>query len=285
MTMAASDFFSLAQPPSARVEAAFFTALKTGNRTFKKTGAGRFSELDAKLVQVLSSVKKRHGELLDIGISSGITTLELADALTAAGHKFRITATDLSLDAYIVDVMSGCRALVDRSGHPLQYEICGRTMRPWRRRLDYLSGMIALRGAANRILAPRARSALAAGHIVNRVRLISPRLEKRPDIAVQEDDVTASNIGFVGRFDIVRAANILNRDYFDEATLRRAIGNVTRYLSGPGALLLVARTHADGRHDATMFEVAADCRSFTVVERFGEGSEVEDLVLETKATV
>jgi len=282
--MAASDFFSLAKPPSPRVEAAFFTALKTGNQTFKKTGAGRFAELDAKLLQILSSGKTRHGALLDIGVSSGITTLELADALAAAGHVFRITATDLSLDAYIVEVMSGCRALVDRSGHPLQYEIYGRTMRPWRRRLDYVSGMIAVRGAANRILAPRARSALAAGRVLNSVRLISPRLEKRRDITVQEDDVTASNIGFVGRFDIVRAANILNRDYFDEATLRRAIGNVTRYLSGPGALLLVARTHGDGRHDATIFEVAADCRSFVVVDRFGQGSEVEALVLEAHGT-
>lgn len=283
MPMAAFTFFSLPQAPSPAVEAAFFTALKTGNRTFKKTGAGRFQELDAMLLQSLSNAGTRIGELLDIGISSGVTTLELADALAAAGTCFRITATDLALDAFIVEAAPGCRVLVDRSGHPLQYEIYGRTLRPWRRRLDYLDGMIAVRGIARRILEPRARSALAAGRILSRVRLISTRIAARSDITVQEDDVTVSNIGFAGRFDVVRAANILNRDYFDEATLRRAFGNIVGYLAGPGAMLLVARTHRDGHHDATMFEVAADGARLVIVGRFGKGSEVEALALEARA--
>lgn len=282
MVLTASVFFTR-QPDAITMadEAAFFTSLKAGNNTFKKTGGGRFQALDAAIVRQLDGQPPLIGELLDIGISSGITTLELDAALTKAGHALRVTGTDLSLDAFIVPVMPGWRALVDGSGHPLQYDMVGRSVRPWRRRLDWFDGMVVFRGLVNRFGKPRARRSLASNRIIQQVRLLSPRLTRRQDITVVRDDVTVENTALVGRFDIVRAANILNLDYFDTPTLRRALANVTSYLAGPGALLLVARTLGNDEHHGTLFQIVEQGDGFRIVERYGEGSEVEALVLET----
>jgi hypothetical protein len=282
MVLTANDFFNL---PSQRVsladEATFFSSIKVGNNTFKKTGGGRFMALDAALVRYLAGPSPRIGELLDIGVSSGITTLDLDAALTTAGHLFRVTATDLALDAFIVPIRKGWRALVDSAGHPLQYDIGGHAIRPWRRRLDWLDGMAVVLWLLNWYAKPRARRSLASNRVVQRVQLLSPRLLRRKDITVVRDDITVENPAFSGRFDLIRAANILNLDYFDTPTLRAALANLTSYLSGPGALLLVARTLGDDDHHGTLFEIVEQGDGFRIVERYGNGSEVEALVLET----
>lgn len=282
MVLTATDFF---QRPADHVsmddEAAFFTSLKVGNNTFKKTGGGRFQELDAAIVRQLADSPPIIGELLDIGISSGITTLELDAALVKAGHALRVTGTDLSLDAFIVPIMRGWRALVDSSGHPLQYDIGGHSMRPWRRRMDWFDGMVVVRSIINRVGKPRARRSLATNRIIKQVRLLSPRLARRQDITVVRDDVTVENPAFSGRFDIIRAANILNLDYFDTPTLRAALSHVTSYLSGPGAVLLVVRTLANDEQHGTLFQVIEQGDGLRIVERYGNGSEVEALVLDT----
>lgn len=281
MALTASTFF--ARPATAigkTAEADFFTALRVGNNTFKKTSAGRFGELDAALTRALGS-SPITGEALDIGISSGATTLELDSALKAAGHRLRLTGTDLALRAHIVPIGPGCRVLVDPGGHPLQYDILGWAVRPWRRRLDFFDGMIAVRGLLARLGAPRARRALAANHVLRSVDLISPHLARRRDIAVVEDDVTRCNPDLQGRFAVVRVANILNRDYFDEVTLCGALDNVASYLAGPGALLLIVRTLGRDGHNGTLFTVDASGERLRAIERYGAGSEIETLVLAT----
>ncbi|WP_426170250.1 hypothetical protein [Sandarakinorhabdus sp. DWP1-3-1] len=275
MALTASRLFDA--PPdaiSAAAEADFFTALKGRNNTFKKTGAGRFAAIDAAVIAAIGNDPL--DSVLDIGISSGATTIELRDSLQRAGHRPSVTGTDLWIDAWLVPVAPGCRALVDGSGHLLQHDLFGRAVRPWRRRLDYVNGLAVVRATLNRLVIPRVRAALAAGR-GRRLRLVSPQLARHADVVVQQDDVTVANPGFAGRFDLVRAANILNRDYFDEATLLRALANVIGYLSGPGAWLLVIRTLANGEQHGTLFRRNAD--GMAVVRRFGTGSEVEALVL------
>ncbi len=82
---------------------------------------------------------------------------------------------------------------------------------------------------------------------------------------------------FVGRFDFIRAANILNLSYFPAARIREAISNIRSYCRGPGALMLVARSRGS-HHDGTLFELEPE-GTFAVRARVGNGSEVEALVL------
>jgi hypothetical protein len=101
------------------------------------------------------------------------------------------------------------------------------------------------------------------------------------NIRLVENDIFEPTPEFAGSFDFVRAANILNRGYFSPERLKAAIANIHFYCRGPGALFLVLRSSGSG-HDGTLFEVGQDGR-FVVRSRFGEGSEVEALVLEHKA--
>jgi hypothetical protein len=282
MALTATTFFGgLNDGISPRAEDEFFGALKVGNSTFKLTATGRFAELDDGLLAGIARFSSRLDQVLDIGASSGVTTLDLHDRLKAAGQGVRVTATDLEIDAYIVPVSPGCRVLVDGHGHVLQYDLFGRALKPWRRRLDWFSGMILVRGLAKRLLGNRASRMIQTSgpSAARRVTLVSPRLRGHEAIRVMQDDILTLNADFIGRFDLVRAANILNVDYFEPADLRRGLDNVLAYMSGPGAWLLLGRTRPRSGHHATLFRMDR-CGRLAVIRRFGAGSEVEVLALE-----
>ncbi|WP_423605161.1 hypothetical protein [Sphingomonas sp. MS122] len=275
----ASSFF--AAPPervTARDEARFFGLLKTANNTFKRTEPSRLAGVDKALIATLAAYDSPLGAVLDLGISSGVTTLELIEALRKAGHAAEVTGTDRSVRARLVALPYGCRALVEPDGHVLQYEVLGRAVRPWERRLDRWTGMTVLRALVERRLREPAMARAAAGE-GEEVALLSPRLRQAGAFRWHEDDITRRNPAFVARFDLVRAANLLNRHYFEPDTLREAVANTIAYLSGPGAWLLVLRTHGASDHRGTLFRMD-EARRLSVVDRFGSGSEVEALVME-----
>jgi hypothetical protein len=283
MTITANRFFSI-EPHclTAQIEDQFFTDLKTGNNTFKRTASDRFRELDDRCVAQFAKTGSRISQVLDIGVSSGTTTLALHARLAEAGQPAQMTGTDVSLHGFLVQVGPGLRALVDEQGRPLQFELLGVAVRAWRRRADYLTGMVLVRSllhaASRKSIARRMRS---GGRDVRQVRLLSPRLTGHPDIAIERNDVFQHTPAFDARFDFIRVANILNRGYFDEKALRKALANVVLYLSGPGAWLLVARSSGT-QTSATLFRLTADGRRLAVVERTGGGSEIEQLVLATR---
>jgi len=282
MSITATEFLSdHPDAITAEAEDRFFASLKTGNNTFKRTEVSRFAGIDERCIEIFGKAGGTLSEVLDIGVSSGVTTLELSELLIRAGQDPLITGTDLALTAYLLEVGPGLRVLVDEHGHALQYEIFGRAVRAWVRRADYVTGMILLLGALRLLTRGKVRRLLRAENLHDHeLVLLSRRVRNNPRIAVESNDILQLTDSYIGRFDFVRAANILNRGYFDEGELRRAIGNVARYLSGPGAWLLVARS-VEQKTAGTLFRLAADGRRFKVSCRFGEGSEIESLVLGT----
>lgn len=281
MMMTATAFFDgPVGSVSPRAEDAFFGGIKLGNDTFKLTSGGRLADLDAWLLMVLGRALADVTQILDIAVSSGITTLDLRERLRQAGHSPRITATDFAIDAYILPVWPGCRALVDRDGRALQYDVFGRALRPWRRRLDVINGMVLVRSAMNALCRDRLARAMRGGPPAQarRVRLISPRLDRIKDIRIEQDNIMVHNPTLVGQFDLIRAANIFNRDYFTPVALGRALDNVMTYMAGPGAWLLIGRTLPDSTHHASLFRLDETGR-LVIADRFGAGSEVEEFVL------
>lgn len=281
----ASRFFSM--PPdqiTAEEEARFFTWLKTGNATFKRTRPGRLREVDAVILKQMGCAGAILDDILDVGISSGTTTLDLLEAARAAGHDPHICATDRSLGARLVSWPLGLSALLEPGGHILQYGILGWPLRAWRRRLDYVTGMALIQKLAQWTVGRAARRAAISGPAKD-VALVSPRLAGMRRVELVEDDVTKPNSTFRHRFDLVRAANILNRDYFDFETLGQAAANLMSYMRGEGAWLLVIRTHEDKQQNGTLFRRKGG--RLTVVHRFGRGSEIESILLDipTETTV
>lgn len=278
MTLAATQFFSRStEALPQQVEDAFFSSIKNPNNTFKCTWGGRFDEIDRRLAQALKARRADVRALLDIGVSSGATTLDLCDVLAQEGFHPRVTATDYALDAWIVPLGGKCAALLNKGGQLLQIDIWGRSIQPWRRRLDFLTGMWLVRPALSYFLGRAAARKLREGAEVRKVELVSPRLRDHESISVVEDDVLARRDAFTGRFDLVRAANVLNENYFAKADLRKAVQNLRTYLRGAGSLLFIVRTLPSGDHHGTLF-VLRESGELEVVERIGSGSEIEGLL-------
>ena len=257
------------------VESEFFSGLKMRNGTFKLTRPSRFSAVNDAFASVIRARAGRLRNVLDIGASTGITTIELADFLAAQGAEPRVVGTDLFIRAHLVEVAPGFRVLADPEGWPLQYDVGGRALRAWVRRLDYATLSAVPRLLARRLLQPRLARLIRAGKS-EPVRMETRALAGRA-IELVENDVFTPTAQFVGLFDLIRAANILNRGYFPPDQLRQAILNLRSYCRESGALLLVARNRAT-RSDSTLFELAPNGR-FQVLARVGQGSEIEDLVL------
>lgn len=277
MIITATDFFSRSPadlPPS--VEDAFFSAIRNRNNTFKRTHRARFVEIDAAFADAMAGRACAPTEVLDVGISSGTTTLDLQEALGHAALNPRITATDLALDARLVRLNWSCSALVSPECHLLQLAFGPLSVRPWRRRLDWFNGM----WLARPLLTRWANRRLKHASLSKAVQLVSPRVRAHPSIDVVEDDVLIRRPAFQARFDAIRAANVLNRDYFSAGELRTALSNLQSYLRGPGALLLILRSLNDGSHHGTLWELGTGGR-LAVVRRFGQGSEIEELLLES----
>ena len=215
----------------------------------------------------------RHPSILDVAVSSGATTCDLQEVFRSSGIDPSIVATDIGIEAAILDVAPGVRVLIDASGTPLQYECFGVAIRAWNRRLDYIFGYWILTKVMQSI-----PIRLQTSHRKN-VKLISRRINSLKMDFV-EDDLAVPNPAFEKRFDIVRAANILNRGYFPEPKLRSMISNLKSYALGTGALIVINRTHLDGSNHGTVFSLSSD-DTLKILERIGDGSEVEGLALDS----
>jgi hypothetical protein len=229
-------------------------------------------DLDAVTARLSHERSWRRPAILDVGVSSGITTLDLRKAMISNGIIPSVIATDIGIRAAIVTLAPGIKVLVDASEAPLQYDLFGLAVRPWNRRLDYISGYWLLTKITRNLVSNRIRVSVR-----EHVTLISRWVTSGDTIDFIEDDLAVRNPAFEDRFDIVRAANILNRGYFDTAKLKIMIDNLKSYARGPGALIIVNRTHQDGTNHGSIFEVLPD-KSLHILRRVGIGSEVENLV-------
>jgi hypothetical protein len=251
-------------------EAILFTKMRLANGVYKQTCDHRMDDLNEIIVSRWRETAFQPTEIMDVGASSGISTAEWVEAMSRAGLKVRVTATDLALWAYIVPLWLGAYALKTSDGTLLQHFVFGAPLEEWKN----LPGYSVLYRLTYRVSARRQPS-----EDLKRLLLVSPRSLRYAEIKWEEDDVLAPNPKqFVRRFDAVRAANILNHCYFSADQLQRAVANLKQRLAGPGARLIVNRTLEDGSNHATMFRLS-EANRFEVETRLGLGSEIEGTVL------
>ena len=261
-----------APEPDVATETRFFRYLRLPNGTYKTTYPNRMPDVDAIVAEALTP--GTHVDVLDVGVSSGVTTLELIDALEARGLVPDVVAVDLAISAFLRRI-AGVDLLCDPAGHVLQIATPvltkGRPHEP--------EGSVA-RATLQRVFEAAERVVGGSGGATRgtRVQLISPRLTRRPRVVVREHDLTTPRPEWRDRFDVVRAANVLNRDYFDEPTLARMLAYLTTYVRARG-LLVLCRTHDDTRTNHASVLRRGDDGAFAVVARVGGGSEIESLAL------
>ena len=280
------------------LEREFFATIRQCNGTYKYTYANRLDDLNSLVAGLLPP--PRPVRLMDVAVSSGITTLDWVNSLDRFGIQYTMTAGDLNFCAYLLSLGRHLNVLVDSSGYPLQYDIFGRAVPnpPPRRKLPvYLPWILLFRLALTARFEHCRRSDSrgvehdhAGSWIKCRpVTLASPGLVGNDRIELIEDDIL-NNRTIRNRYHVIRAANILNRSYFDEPMLVAILANLRQRLV-EGGLLVVCSTTGDYdknplariSNDATVFTLRVDNR-FEVAGRLGMGSVLEDLVLDLQPT-
>lgn len=267
----------------------FYSRLKLPTGVYKTTHARRFDDVNELIGERLPA--GRRVELLDVGVSSGISTLEWLESLERRGIDAHIVAGDLDIEGYVVSLGRSVQVLVDRTGYVLQMDVGSRSITnhyryPHWRRLLLAAPVIAL-NAAFRLLwlsssalrkhvASNEKLLVRRGMRCQRVSLFSPRLRPSPRLTLIEDDIVANQHRFPGAFDAIRAANVLNF-YLDPGMLQRMLDTLRSRLR-VGGLLAICRTDLGGDNLGTIFRKGAD-EAFEVVQRIGAGSEIEDFVL------
>jgi hypothetical protein len=231
---------------------------------------------------------------MDVAVSSGVSTGEWARDLAAAGIVHQMTAGDLLVHAWLISINTRLHVLVDKTGYPLQLDINGRAIRTPLRKRDWLRHGAAI--LLTKLVLSRAAPAMSSipfdalknpplsgfGVTYRPLKLVSHSLRELTQIEVVEDDIL-NDRDYAGTFHVLRAANILNRVYFDDATLRAMLGNLRSRLM-PGGLLIVCRTmDQDSVNHATIFRLRDDGR-FAAVGQLNAGSEIEELVLSLEPT-
>ena len=256
-------------------ECQFFRALRTSNGVFKTTASRRLVEVNEAFATLFSGSTRPF--IMDVGASSGITTVEWRDDLLARGYKPEFVATDTMVLGWLRRLASDHYVLTDLSGRILQHEYAGETYAP--EVFESFTTSVRQTAFRRRSWSDGAnywhRWTDARGWSKKLVSLTSPRAR---DISFVVDDVLQpSRRDFEGRFDVVRAANLLNHCYFSTEEITRAVRNLRSRLR-IGGIFVVNRTLPDETNHASLFTLG-DNNGFALKARVGDGSEIEDIVL------
>ena len=268
------------------LETRFFYSIKLKNGIRKYTYPHRLDDLN----DLVNKLLPPHSPLkvMDVAVSSGVNTLEWIDSLRGAGIDCHMVAGDLNVNTFLVSLGRHLHVLVDGAGYALQFDIFGKAIAnpPGRRRLAlYFMPIFLMRMALFMRFPAMRKICLEKGdrHYVSKygigcrqVKLVSRKLQWATDLDVIEDDIL-SDACKPGYFHVLRAANILNRKYFDDETLVAMLMNLRARLMAQG-LLIVCLTDQHGHNDATVFRLN-EAGEFEVAARLGDGSDIEGLVV------
>lgn len=272
---------------SQELEKSFFDCLRVKNGVYKTTYAHRLDDLNAQVENYLPSARPL--QVLDVAISSGVSTLEWVESLQEAGLDYHITGIDLTIGGLLVSFGNRLHAVLDHTKWPLLFEIDGQWVSnpPRKRHLLRYFFPLAWMKCALYLWAQRYRE--SEGERVQRIlgmptstrsiNLVTPRLMNHPRVTISEGNILTESWQ-PGRFHVIRAANILNKSYFDGNALFKILHNLRRHLTADG-ILIVCNTDTDEKaaNHATIFALREDQR-FVVLSKMNGGSEVEDLILQ-----
>ncbi|MBK9036538.1 MAG: hypothetical protein IPL61_35700 [Myxococcales bacterium] len=261
------------------IEDEFFWQLQLASGVFKATNQHRFDDT-FDLIRRAIPPELTQLRILDVACSSGISTVELHRALARPGLVIETVGTDIATKVMHATTGHGDALVYDLAGNILGAEIDGmlinrrpnravRIQHPWR---TYRARRLVARHERGGAFRP------GAGATVSEVPLVSSAVARTPGVTIVEEDILRPQV--VGTFDLIRAANVLNRGYFSEERLRSFVtALLTRVRAG--ALLFVVRT-TDKINHGTLWRVTDT--GVTAIDRVGDGSDIGALVEDAART-
>lgn len=279
VSLNARDFLTEGDVFTQTQEAAFFASIRLRNGTYKTTDHHRLDDLNEMVIGEWKKLGSKPSQIMDVGVSSGISSLEWADALTRAGVEAKILASDLCMRGSLLRLLPGYDVLLDRDGRVLQHIVANRPVRWYLNGpRDFLKGTGFVVAALNALAGALLPLANARGEAKD-ILLVNPHARDDARLSFADDDILAPNPAQLRRrFNAIRVSNLLNHGYFNDAQLLGAVGNLRDRLVGAGSFLIVNRTLADGTNHGTLFRLN-DANEFEAVARLREGSEIESIVL------
>ncbi len=272
---------------SEELEKNLFDCLRLKNGVYKTTYAHRLDDLNAWAAHYLPEAQPLR--LLDVAISSGTSTLEWVESLEQAKRNYHMTGNDLTIGGFLVSFGDRLHVVLDHTGWPLLYEVDGQWLSNPPRKRHLLRHPLALAffkcalfRLAHRRDRPEDRRNQRTFGIPTTIRpinLVTPRLSSHPRVTIKEGNILTES-WLEGQFHVIRAANILNRRYFDDEALTKILNNLRQHLATDG-ILIVCRTVTDQKavNHATIFRLG-EGRRFELVSRMNGGSEIENLILQ-----
>ena len=252
-------------------EATFVFALQATrlpNGSCKTTNSSRFLSLDdsiCKHASELSQPVKIH----DVAASDGITSVNLSDAMDRESVSHEIWFSDKFSNLYTR--RSGLsRVVYDQEGTLVYAEMFGLLASPYLPSRFWLSRILG-RLYSRKFERSSNETEILLLNPLARTRIAEKRMRFFYYDLFESEDCN-------GPYQVIRCMNALNPAIFDESMLIDALTKLVKNLDDKG-VMIIGRTNPDsGENHATIFRLGNSV--FEVVERIGEGSEIESLVLQ-----
>jgi len=281
LTVSPDDPF-VATKRFARLEDAFYRSIRTSNGSWKATEHNRLDGMNEVFFRSASHKLPPRPVVMDIGVSSGISTFEWLLEFERRAIPVDAIASDRTLVVYLADLGFGLRAVLERSGHILQVEAANIGFRVWCGKRDYLTGSFVFRRALDlfararltRAQLPLPISAASASRVISGPHvLICPQLRGRQNVVIEEDDILQPPTPARSKAaDVIRLANIMQRTYFSDDQLRTIAENVRARCRGDGAFVVLCRNRGLSLEGSIL---RASSSGFVILDRLGPGSEAE----------
>jgi len=279
---AAYNLLRLDENPTAEDIRAFediYFTMRTSNETFRTTFRDRFRDVDAAAMRWIAELVADGRtdapiRIQDRAVSSGLTSAEWAQSLYDRFPNVEFEASDLLTELREL-AGNGESWMLEPNGTLLQY------IRP-----PFVVSMHhpeSWRNPLLRWVAARAKKRFSAIRVsdyeMRRISCIHPEAQAlvriRPGFRFEVRSIFDRT---PGACDVLRTMNILNRSYFSAEQLADAIDAIFDSLR-PGGIWIVGRTMEDNfRNHATFFRRGES--GWEVLERIGDGSEIEELALQ-----
>jgi hypothetical protein len=255
---------------SAQAEDELYRSIKTSNGTRKSTEPHRLDLINDLLFDTVNRLKLVPRSVMDIGVSSGVTTLEWMREFDRRDLPVTMIATDLVMRVYMFRVSKNICALTEMNGHLLQMEIFGKPVYTYSRRRDYFTGGFIWRRALCAIIRSRLSKCARQGSYY----FVTPALRGQDRIVLLEDNILSpSPQDLLGCADVIRIANLVQRVYFTHDEIRRSVRTIRERCRGEHSLVVVCRNGPEGLEGSILRLTARN--EFVVEARLGSGSEVE----------
>lgn len=233
------------------------------NGTSKETSRGRFSDLDEKVLGFLKPDSENL--ILDVGVSSGITSLDLFEKLVQCDYRFSLSISDKFSRFYCAG--SAIRRIYDRDN------VLARA---------YVFSMLADKNLHWKYFVSKYSYELVRllpfnGSLAEQLVLYDRRVRnliEQGRICEVDYDVFSTTLDL--QFDFVRCMNLLNRSYFSPPDILKAIDNLNKSLK-EGGILQIGSTNSAGVNNVSFFRKVENHLEW--LDDVNAGSEIKGLIV------